>query len=73
MVTVADDGPGIPENTVEVLARGEETQLTHGDGLGLWLVYWVVSLLGGSIEVDTPTSGGTRIRLTLPTCDPEAP
>ena len=72
MVTVADDGPGIPENTVEVLAGGVETQLNHGDGLGLWLVYWVVTLLGGSIEVDLPERGGTAVRLTLPVCDPES-
>ncbi|WP_144924832.1 sensor histidine kinase [Halorubrum salsamenti] len=38
---VADDGPGIPEETVETLRRGYETSMRHTDGLGLWLAQWV--------------------------------
>lgn len=39
-VTVADNGPGIPEGERKVLRQGRETALHHGSGLGLWLVYW---------------------------------
>lgn len=64
---IADNGPGIPERVIDVLRMGRETQLNHGDGLGLWLVYWVVTLLGGAIEVDSkPAGDGTVITLTLP-------
>ena len=64
-IDVADDGPGLPEMEAEVLETGEETQLAHGGGLGLWMVRTLVTVNGGDIEVDT-TAGGTTIRLLLP-------
>ena len=64
-VTITDNGPGIPEDERRAIETGEETPLQHGTGLGLWLVYWTVSLLGGEISIaDAPS--GTRIVLTLP-------
>ncbi|MBP1921551.1 signal transduction histidine kinase [Halorubrum alkaliphilum] len=39
---VEDDGPGIPDETIETLQRGYETSMRHTNGLGLWLVWWVV-------------------------------
>jgi signal transduction histidine kinase len=49
-ISVADDGPGIPRQEREVLVKGAETPLEHGSGLGLWLVNWGVTMLGGEIE-----------------------
>ena len=49
-IAVADDGSGIPEHERTVLTEGEETDLEHGSGLGLWLVRWGVEHLGGSVE-----------------------
>ncbi|MFB6178108.1 MAG: histidine kinase N-terminal 7TM domain-containing protein [Halorientalis sp.] len=49
-ISVADNGPGIPAQEREVLVKGTETPLEHGSGLGLWLVNWGVSMLGGEIE-----------------------
>ncbi|AQL43234.1 hypothetical protein BV210_11115 [Halorientalis sp. IM1011] len=49
-IAVADDGPGIPQQEREVLVKGTETPLEHGSGLGLWLVNWGVTILGGEIE-----------------------
>ena len=64
-VSITDNGPGIPEDERRAIETGEETPLQHGTGLGLWLVYWTVSLLGGEISIaDAPS--GTRIVLTLP-------
>ncbi len=68
-LVVADDGPGIPEHEVAVLQSGGETALEHGSGLGLWSVYWGVTLLGADIEIDTPEGGGTRVEVRFPIDD----
>jgi len=64
-ITVADDGPGLPDSEQRVLERGSEDPLAHGSGLGLYMVYWIVTSHGGSISVSTDEDG-TTIELTLP-------
>jgi len=49
-ISVADDGPGLPEREREILAAGAETQLEHGQGIGLWFVSWAVTQLGGELQ-----------------------
>jgi PAS domain S-box-containing protein len=65
-LVVRDDGPGIPDHEVETVAAGEETALEHGSGLGLWLVTWSVTSLGGDLSFETPADGGTTVRVRLP-------
>jgi len=65
-VTIADDGPGFPEDERQVLANGKEEPLVHGQGLGLYLAYWIVTNLDGEIEVPDSASG-TTIEIGLPT------
>ncbi len=65
-VAVADDGPGIPERERAVLLEGEETQLRHGTGIGLWIVNWGVRELGGTIDFDERDAGGSVVTVTLP-------
>jgi PAS domain S-box-containing protein len=66
-VRVADDGPGLSEMERDVLASGNETQLSHGQGVGLWLVRWLVSQAGGSITaVDTEDGATIEVRLRSP-------
>jgi signal transduction histidine kinase len=65
-VTVADDGPGIPDQEREVLLEGDEEPLKHGSGLGLWLVNWIVTRSGGYIEFDENDPRGSRVTLNLP-------
>lgn len=64
-ITISDNGPGMPESEWEAIESGEETPLRHGTGLGLWLVYWTVSLLGGEISMSAADTG-TQVVLTLP-------
>ncbi len=64
VVTVADDGPGIPPMEVAVVESGQETPLEHGKGLGLWLVNWVVTQYGGSFQLSV--EDGTVATLRLP-------
>jgi PAS domain S-box-containing protein len=66
MIRVLDDGPGIGQYEREPLQRGEETQLEHSSGIGLWLVKWVVTSLGGSVELGDRPAGGTAVTITVP-------
>jgi signal transduction histidine kinase len=63
-VTVADDGPGIPEAELSAVEAGSETALRHGSGLGLWVVDWGVRTLGGTVEYDT--TAGTTATVRVP-------
>jgi PAS domain S-box-containing protein len=64
-LTVADNGPGIPVQQREVLLEGEETPLEHGNGIGLWLVNWIVTRSGGRIAFDENDPRGSRVTLVL--------
>jgi PAS domain S-box-containing protein len=57
-VTVADDGPGIPERERAVVGGDREiTQLDHSRGLGLWVSKWVVEGVGGQLRFEEPAEG----------------
>jgi PAS domain S-box-containing protein len=64
VVTVSDDGPGVPDHELGVLERGRETDLNHGSGIGLWLVRWTATTLEGDLDFDT--SDGTTVTVRLP-------
>jgi signal transduction histidine kinase len=64
-VEIEDNGPGIPDQELEVLRQGE-TSLNHADRLGLWFMYWVVSRVGGGFSVSDSDSGGTKLTLSVP-------
>lgn len=65
-ITVRDEGPGIPDRERAVLAAGEETPLTHGTGIGLWLTSWALARLGGELSISDRSAGGSDVRLTVP-------
>jgi len=62
-LSVADNGPGIPDAEREILDSESETQLNHGSSLGLWLVYWLVSAMGGSVSFEEREPRGTVVTL----------
>lgn len=66
LVTVTDDGPGVPSHELSVLETGEESALEHGSGLGLWTVNWGMTALGGDVTFETPPEGGTVVTLRVP-------
>ncbi len=69
-VRIADDGPGIPEHERSVLTdEGEITQLEHGSGLGLWLVSWVITALGGEVLFEDNDPRGSTITFRLRAAD----
>jgi signal transduction histidine kinase len=64
VVTVDDDGPGIPDGELASIESGTETDLRHGRGLGLWQIKWGVDKLNGQLSFDT--DGGTTVRIVVP-------
>jgi signal transduction histidine kinase len=66
VVRVVDDGPGIPDAELAAIAAGEETDLEHASGLGLWVVHWAVTTLGGEMRYADRTPRGTVATLRLP-------
>lgn len=70
-IEISDNGPGIPEIEREVLATGREEPLAHGQGLGLFLTYWIITNLDGEISITT-TDRGTTVDVHLPTPSPKA-
>ena len=64
-IRFADDGPGIPESEVAVLADGGERPLSHGSGLGLWLVKWQVDRYGGELSFSQNEPRGSVVTIEL--------
>ncbi|WP_254810410.1 PAS domain S-box protein [Natronosalvus amylolyticus] len=69
-ITVADNGPGLPEEERALLQEEQEiTQLRHASGLGLWLVNWVVTQSGGQLTFHDRDPRGTVVTLEIPKSD----
>jgi signal transduction histidine kinase len=65
-ISVADNGPGIPEDIRERIFDPLFSTKSFGVGLGLPLVRQVVEQHGGELSVDTTLDEGTTITLSLP-------
>ncbi len=63
-IAVSDNGSGIPEIERNALQSNVETKLVHGEGLGLWLVHWIVTSLDGELET-TLGAAGTTVTIRL--------
>ncbi|MWV65952.1 HTR-like protein [Halorubrum sp. JWXQ-INN 858] len=61
---IRDRNERIPEIEIETLRAGDETPLQHGQGIGLWIVYWCVQKLRGSIDFEY--DDGNVLTVTLP-------
>ena len=70
VLTAADDGAGVPEETLprlfERFYRTDSARTSRGTGLGLAIVKHVVVAAGGDVEADGGPGRGLRIRATFP-------
>jgi PAS domain S-box-containing protein len=66
VVEIVDDGPGIPPPVREKVFRPFFSTKPGGTGLGLANARRVVEEHGGSIAIECPESGGTRVIVRLP-------
>ncbi|MFJ1750386.1 ATP-binding protein [Streptomyces sp. NPDC088116] len=70
-VTVCDEGPGIPEESMSrVFTRFWRGSKRGGTGLGLYIVKGIVEAHGGTITVGRGPGGGAQFRFVLPVAAP---
>lgn len=71
VLTVDDDGPGVPEDQQqEVLRRGVRADVTTpGSGFGLAIASDLARVYGGAVSIARSPQGGTRATVSLPRAD----
>ncbi|RXK51966.1 histidine kinase N-terminal 7TM domain-containing protein [Halorientalis pallida] len=70
-IEVLDNGPGIHDEERAVLLRGRETQLRHISGLGLWIINWIVTESGGTVQFEENDPRGSIVTIRLPVAEGE--
>ncbi|KDE56663.1 hypothetical protein EL22_25515 [Halostagnicola sp. A56] len=63
-LTVA--GEQFPQSEFAAVSDGKETPLNHGNGIGLWIVHWIVDQSGGDLSI-TSNDEETIFSISLPT------
>lgn len=72
VVTIDDDGPGIPESEMEKVfapfyrVEGSRNRKTGGIGLGLTVVRTIIRGHGGDVRLENRIEGGLRVTVTIP-------
>lgn len=72
VITVADDGPGIPDEVTTKLFEPFVTTKASGTGLGLSIAARLVQSLGGKLEIHPNRPHGTCADIILPRVKPVA-
>ena len=65
-VRFADNGPGIPAETLRQLGSPFVTTKAQGTGLGLFLTRRLVQSAGGQLDIDSQVGRGTTCTVRLP-------
>jgi signal transduction histidine kinase len=66
VLSVEDEGVGIPPEEVDGIFQPFRGSFGKGTGLGLAIVHRIVTDYGGHIDVRPRTAGGTEFRITFP-------
>jgi signal transduction histidine kinase len=66
VLTISDNGPGIPESERERVFEMFHSTKPEGMGLGLWLSHSIIKNHGGQLQVGSSPSGGASFILKLP-------
>ena len=71
-IRVTDQGIGIPPENLEKIFRLYYTTKAGGSGIGLAMVYRIVQMHDGRVDVESAVGKGTTVTVTLP-ATPDAP
>ncbi len=67
VLSVSDSGPAIPSTETDILTKElEPDQLTHGSGLGLWIVDRLTEQSNGHLAIERTEGVGNTVILELP-------
>lgn len=73
ILTVADDGPGMPAElrvrAFDRFSRGDERGSVPGSGLGLAIVKRIAVRADGDVDLESTPGKGTQVRVRLPIAD----
>lgn len=65
VITIKDNGPGIPQEIKERIFEPFFTTRQNGTGLGLYIAYGIMKTLKGELDVES-SPGGTTFYITIP-------
>jgi signal transduction histidine kinase len=65
-IRVSDQGVGIPPENLDKIFRLYYTTKTEGSGIGLAMVYRIVQMHDGRVDVESTVGKGTTVTLSLP-------
>jgi PAS domain S-box-containing protein len=71
VITVADQGAGIPQETMDRLFNPFFSTKTEGTGLGLFVSQNIVQEHGGHIDVESTVGDGSTFHVHLPVSQPQ--
>jgi len=66
ILSIADNGPGIPPDKIDKIFEAHFTTRAKGTGLGLAIVKHNTEIYGGSVKVDSVLGKGTHFTLEFP-------
>ncbi len=69
-ITFADDGPGIPEQNFQKIfepffSTKDPTSGNGGEGLGLYIVWNILKMFNGTIQIDKKFQSGTKFIIQI--------
>jgi len=67
IITISDDGPGIPNDRLEKIVQPYFSTKEKGTGLGLSIVRHNAEIYGGTVRVESELGKGSKFTVHLPT------